>query len=1741
MGIFLPSRLRVPAVATAAAIVLSSVLVASPAFADSNPTDPTNPATPTTVTADALPAPQIDGVVWTQKIVGNTVFAGGNFQNAQPAGAAAGVNTVPRTDLLSYNLTTGVLNTGFAPTINGQVKTIAPSADGSILYIGGTFTTVNGVARSRLAALNATTGALITSFNPAPNYTVAAIVVSGGNVFFGGGFTAVGNKARSRVASVVASTGALNAWAPTTDASVTALAASPDGTKIIIGGTFATLNGSGNPGYGLGAVDSTTAALLPWNVNGLIRNAGTQSSITSLTSDSTGLYGSGYVFGAGGNLEGSFRADWANGDLVWVEDCHGDTYSTAVTNNAEYVAGHPHYCGNIGGFPQTSPTWTFHRGLAFSKAATQTVTADPLGYYNFAGNPAPSLQNWYPEFNVGTFTGQSQGPWSVAASSDSKYVVYGGEFTTVNGKRQQGLVRFAAPSIAPNTMGPQDKGSNFVPNVVSLSSGTARISWTANSDPDNSTLTYALYRNGDQANPVWTGKQDSSVWNKPSMGFTDTGLTPGATYGYRLRATDPAGNTVLGDSVNVTVTSAPTSAYTQAVLAQGASDFWRLDEASGTNVYDWAGYNDQVASTGVSRGTAGATSDSDKASTFDGSTSGFSSTQNAVTGPQTFSVSAWFKTTTTAGGKIVGFGNSATGTSSSYDRHIFMDTSGKVYFGVYNNNTSTLVSPTALNDGAWHQVVGSLSPSGMQFFVDGKRVGTRTDATFAQAYSGYWRIGGDSSWSGANFFNGSIDDVSVYPTALTRQQVNGQYVAAGYTAQINAAPADSYGNQVYTDNPTLYYRLDDAPGSSTARDASLSNTPGVVTSGVTEGVAGAIAGTTNTAASFDGQTGEVDSSQQFSNPTVYSEEAWFKTTTTVGGKIVGFGSSQTGTSGSYDRHVYMQDNGQLVFGTYTGQLNTITTNGSYNDGVWHQVVATQSGDGMKLYVDGVLQGTNPQTQAQAYDGYWKIGGDTTWGSSSAYFKGSIDDVAIYDSAITAAMVSNHYALGSASTPNSPPTASFTVNSTDLATTFDASASSDSDGSVASYAWDFGDNATGTGRTSSHTYTQAGTYTVSLTVTDDKGATGVTTSQVVVTAPHVNVAPTASFTSSAADLKLTVDGSASSDSDGTVASYKWNFGDQGTATGKTATHTYTAAGSYTVTLTVTDNDGGTGVSTSTVTVVAPHVNVPPTASFTAATSNLRVDVDGTASADSDGTVASYLWDFGDGSSATTPTASHTYVAAGTYSVKLTVTDNDGGSGVQTRSVTVAPPANIPPTSSFTSTANALVVSVDGSTSADSDGAVASYAWNFGDTGTATGKTANHTYAAAGAYTVTLTVTDNQGATAVSSQTLTVSKAPNVAPTASFSLTKNNLALAVDGTSSSDPDGTVASYAWNFGDGAAATTATASHTYTAAGSYPVSLKVTDNDGATATTTQTVVVTAPANVAPTAAFTSTPTGLQVAFDGSTSTDSDGTVASYAWNYGDGATGTGKTSSHTFATGGTYTVTLKVTDNQGATNTATGTVTVTVPAAQPFALDAFNRTTASGWGTADTGGAWTSIGGASNLAVSNGVGTIALGKTGVQNGASLNSISQTNADVRAQFSLDKGATGGGTYLYLSGRRISSTTEYRTILRLSSTGTAVLSLNALSGGTTTALGSQVVIPGTINPGTNLTIRTQVTGTSPTTIKAKAWITGTAEPSAWTITQTDSTAGLQTPGGIGIQGYLSGSATNAPQVLSVSQLSAFVP
>lgn len=234
-----------------------------------------------------------------------------------------------------------------------------------------------------------------------------------------------------------------------------------------------------------------------------------------------------------------------------------------------------------------------------------------------------------------------------------------------------------------------------------------------------------------------------------------------------------------------------------------------------------------------------------------------------------------------------------------------------------------------------------------------------------------------------------------------------------------------------------------------------------------------------------------------------------------------------------------------------------------------------------------------------------------------------------------------------------------------------------------------------------------------------------------------------------------------------------------------------------------------------------------------------------------------------------------------------------------------------------------VSFDGSLSKDPDGTITSYAWSFGDGTTGTGAKISHSYLNAGVFNVTLTVTDNLGLKNTAATTATVNPPNNLLPVANAGGPYSALiAIPVnfDGSLSKDPDGTIAAYAWDFGDGTMGTGAKPTHAYSKEGTYTATLKVTDNSGATATAKATIVISLQ-NSAPVAdaggPYTPSRRG-RVVFDGGASTDSDGTIVSYRWDFGDGTSANRSRIGHRFAQPGTYEVVLTVTDDAGASSQA-------------------------------------------------------------------------------------------------------------------------------------------------------------------------------------------------------------------------------
>lgn len=353
----------------------------------------------------------------------------------------------------------------------------------------------------------------------------------------------------------------------------------------------------------------------------------------------------------------------------------------------------------------------------------------------------------------------------------------------------------------------------------------------------------------------------------------------------------------------------------------------------------------------------------------------------------------------------------------------------------------------------------------------------------------------------------------------------------------------------------------------------------------------------------------------------------------------------------------------------------------------------------------------------------------------------------------------------------------------------------------------------------------------------------------------------------------------------------------TATQPTAT--FPGPGTYDVSLMVTDAAGQTDTDTTTVTV---ELGDPPVANpggpyaldeTNASCNTWTFTANGTGSTD-DGAngILSYSWDFGDGGTGTGATPSHTYAGPGTYTVTLTVTDH----GLQTHSAstTVTTSANGLPTANpggpyavdeSSASDGFWNATFNGGASTDDVG-ICDYAWDFGDGGTGSGVSPTHQYAAAGTYTVTLTVRDHahQSHSASTTIEVTANDAPVAADGGPYVIDEaqanaGQWTASFDGTGSTDDFG-IWRYEWDFGDGGTGTGATPTHVYNSTGTYEVALTVTDNGRQSSTDSTTIQVLANdppvANAGPARV---TERGLPVLLDGTGSTDDFG-IYTYAWN---------------------------------------------------------------------------------------------------------------------------------------------------------------------------------------------------------------------------------------------------------------------
>ncbi len=431
-------------------------------------------------------------------------------------------------------------------------------------------------------------------------------------------------------------------------------------------------------------------------------------------------------------------------------------------------------------------------------------------------------------------------------------------------------------------------------------------------------------------------------------------------------------------------------------------------------------------------------------------------------------------------------------------------------------------------------------------------------------------------------------------------------------------------------------------------------------------------------------------------------------------------------------------------------------------------------------------------------------------------------------------------------PNQPPIADAGQDMTVLVNelvTFNASNSTDPDGVITNYLWNFGDGTTSNGVTVTHSYSNPGTFTVILNVTDDDGVT--TTDQIIVTvlAEPVAVINT-NTTKGYSPLSVLFNASDSYDIDGNIISYHWDFNDSTTSTNAEETHEFTAPGEYNVTLTVTDNDGLT--STAWVLINVTQNQDPVITSFnvntTQGTAPLTVEFNASATDDEQLTFT-LIFDVNNPADNITGVitsteaviGTHTYSTAGNYIAELIVEDGFGGRSTSNITINVTQsgsPSNQPPVAvadaNVTEGKEPLTVQFNASSSYDPDGTIANYFWDFNDSTNSTDAEPVHVFTNAGVYNITLTVTDDQGAT--NTTLIIVNVTPNQAPVANFSYTNSSWYLFNFTDESTDADGVIVSWFWDFGDGTNSTEQNPAHEFPhVTADYNVTLTVTDDNGA------------------------------------------------------------------------------------------------------------------------------------------------------------------------------------------------------------------------------------------------------------------------------------------------------------------------
>ncbi len=465
----------------------------------------------------------------------------------------------------------------------------------------------------------------------------------------------------------------------------------------------------------------------------------------------------------------------------------------------------------------------------------------------------------------------------------------------------------------------------------------------------------------------------------------------------------------------------------------------------------------------------------------------------------------------------------------------------------------------------------------------------------------------------------------------------------------------------------------------------------------------------------------------------------------------------------------------------------------------------------------------------------------------------------------------------------------------------------STGDVAAWRWDFGNGSTSTLKNPSTTYFTAGTYSVSLTVSNQDGSNTLTRQAFVTVYDRPAVQFTADRTTGCFPIQISFTDATTVGSASAKATWQWDFGNGTQSAEASPKVKYDKSGNYTISLRVATDKGCFATLTKPAYV---HISGALQPSFTNTAVNrcqAPFPVQFTNGTTGPGTL-SYEWNFGDGNTSAEKNPAHAYTAPGSYTVSLVTASSDGCRDTVRKTNLVTIPAI---RASFTA-ANTVCANQPQAFTNTSSPAAQSTLWRFGDGGQATTVNASRSYATAGTYTVQLINRYNH-----CSDTATKDITVLARPKAGYSADSRSHCKPPFTVRFSDASQNAVAWLWRFGDGNTSAQQNPEHTYTAYGNYTVTLLVTNSDGCIDSLRQTAYIQVRK---PVISFASLPRQGCVPFATTLSANinTPDRVTSYSWNFGDGGTSTAASPAHTYTEQGSYPVSLTITTSLGCTDSA-------------------------------------------------------------------------------------------------------------------------------------------------------------------------------------------------------------------------------